>query len=847
MSDVAQVANNQAAGFGYTEPRQVDTGSGIEQVPVAPSRFAVSQQEQNRQILKAEDLQLASPEQRAATLSKISTRLSENHRKDFNDELDTRGRHLEERIDNIRSKLSEVDPDYLFGWDTDNGTPTSPLEEVFRVAPASDRDVGGFLSFNPAEVGAGDIKQQQLVQQILPAVLALAGPHAMHSLQLEGKANEEGASQGASAKNVYHHGVDSDQLTHLVQSNIKEYFRNAKLGNVSDETAARLSQIALRYYEDKGEIVKVANPDPIDRVKRPYLYESAAASSGQKKSIEQLMDVGEGLFGKVREGFYTAPALNLIGRLGEYTKTSLGALLKKYREIMNMKINRGELGQSGHELTKVIKGSIAEGTTSVNLMVNDTMYRTVMAQGQFSDVQNEDARVGQEPTYFKWSTNPAAKIFGLSQADYESYRAEYSPPKDNAGKFTQTAAQNEQRATLHALKQMTERLYEYRKTVLEMQGETATLLASAAEKRQPLYSRFINSLMNNRFYRTNLVYNPESNKFDRNISNFVEQHLLHNKLFSYDTGTLASLQGRVKSYETNLGNGVTESLHRDFTPQEQTAIGMMAILAKLYLDINPPPGSTGAAKNLTPWQLVGEYNKGVHNWAIQQGALIDSFISGIDVQTGAALTPEAQAQLEKDVGELFKTKKGPWTMIESGELGGTLNPFIDAYRLSKATPQSPHRITTVVSMDVTQSGPALAGLMTAILNTEGGIKTLKALYEPGWVNSDGSVTGEKDLRGQMAASTPKIIREIIQNEDQADAMNKIVKAMFDEGVLEKFYKFPIMTTIYTRDSGSFADDIDRFFIEEGLTDVVNKVAETYKGGRAQVRKDWAMVMKNRFR
>ena len=846
MSDVAQAANNQAAGFGYTEPQQTDTDGGITQVPVSPSRFAESQQEQNTQVLKAEDLMLGTPEQRKETVSRISARAQANRRDYLKNEMEVADttRTMEDRINSVRDNMSTPNPEFMYGYDPDKGEPTSAIEEIFRLAPASDRGTGGFLFHNEADVGAGNIKQQQIIRDILPAVISLAGPHAMHSLQLEARANSEGSANKAQMLNTYHHGVDANQMQHLLQSNIKEYFRNAKLGNMSDETAARVAQVAMEYYVKTGEVTEVANPDPLDRVKRPVLYESTQAG---KAAINQLKVVGEGLFGGVREGFYTAPALNLIGRLGEFTKSSLGVLSKIYKDIMNMKKDRGELGISGHELTKIIKGSVAEGTTLVNLQSNDAMFTSVSSEAVYIEPGTATPPVKvKDPSRegFTYSTHPAAKLFGLSEADYKAYKADYSPPKDNNGKFRLAPIENERRAAAHAQQQMTERFNEFRNTTSISGSDTTKILMTALEKKQPLYSRFVNSLLNNRFYRTNLVYNPEGNKYERNLSNFVEQPLLHNKIFSYDEGRLLNLQSQVKVFETNLGADVTQRLHRDFTLQEQSALGMMAILSKLYLELNPNSFTgTGKPKNLTPWQLIGQYNKGVHQWAIEQGALVDTFITGIDPSTGEPLTPEARADLDKQLGDLYSGGSKPWSTIEEGELGSFFNPLVDAYRLSKATPQAPHRITTTIGMDVTQSGPALTGLITTILNTEGGTKTLRALYAPGWVNPDGSITGEKDLRGQMAAGTPKIIREIIQDEDQAKSMMNIVRAMDDEGLLEKFYKFPIMTTIYTRDSGSFGDDIDRFFIENGLSATVDTIAQAYKGGRKQLRKDWASVMK----
>lgn len=837
-SDVAQAANNQAAGFGFTEPIRDDTAEGgLGYAAVDPSRFATSQQEQNQQILGAEDLAMTSASQRATTLSKIQARNEANYqfnKKNNFDAADTTST-LESRIGGLKDVLSKPNPEFTFGYDPVTGQVISPIEEVMRQATLQDKDVGGFLYDNPADVGAMGVKKQQLLQEVIPAVLALAGPHAMHSLQLEAKSNAEGSSAASTAANTNHHGVDANQFQHLLQSNIKDYFRNANLGKVSDETSARLAQIATDFYEMNGEIAVVANPDPVDALKRPYLLESTVTG---KRAIDQMKAAGGGLFGGVREGFYTAPALNLIGRLGEFTRTSLGILQKKYLEIMGGKAKGGASGISGHEVTKIIKGSVAEGTSGVGVASNAALYGLVIQGAQFD---NSDLNAGPK---LMWSTHPAAAVFGLSEDDFKVYKGQFKQPKDNAGNFTLDQATFERKATAHALNQMTDRLAEFASTVpAEVRGDvnigsnpdTAAVLMAAMAQNKPLYSRFINSLLNNRFYRTNILYNPEASKFHRNISNFHEQPTVSKNTFEYKPagqgGGLLALQEKVKGYEGKLGADFSEDLHKNFTIPEQSALGMMAILAKLYIDLNGTAGPNGKSGNLTPLQLIGTYNKDVHNWAIEQGEIINRFING-------------DASVADQVGELFKDSKGkPWKGIEEGELGSNFNPLIDAYLIANAEHGKPHRITTTVAMDVTQSGPAITGLLTAFLNEKSGGKTLQALYTPGWTNADGTITGEKDLRGMMAQNLPQFIKDAVPNEDKLAQLMTIVKAMDDKGVLEKFFKLPIMTTIYTRDSGSFASDIDNFFVEQGLSGTVDIEANVYPGGRAQLRKDWASVMK----
>ena len=475
-----------------------------------------------------------------------------------------------------------------------------------------------------------------------------------------------------------------------------------------------------------------------------------------------------------------------------------------------MKKKAKETGDSSYllvsdaaHMTQDMFGSIDERVPEVSAMLYTKIYTAVTAPDMMS------------PEGF--SNHPLADKIQLGRKSFDKLKRKYKPSSSDTAAMGDTPsakARREQGQVNHAKARMAERMAERQQSFGDMQK----LIAKPGEA--GFFTGYTRSLINGRFYRNNAMTDIGADKDGaRNFLNFGVREGVQAAMINpiKDENKVKALQTKMEGLRQHLGANFSAKLDESFTPQEQQALGLMALATR----DRRTTGENGnpAWNRVSPIDLIVSYNKDDYTHMVDKGAKVAQWL---------AEDPQVPVDPATDPLAEFKAELAGPDGLSRGEFQDKLNLWHDFHMLNGLQGSQFYQPTAMATLDGVQSGVFLTGLFT------GSNDNLLALGSHNEMMGGNVVTKLEDIRGLLYNNISTFIDDAVgKDSDRTSQWKNLFKVMKQaegentKGLYDEFSKNPIMQYSYGKDSSMFRKEMADFLdnVKKKPSDVTNALAD----------------------
>ena len=471
-------------------------------------------------------------------------------------------------------------------------------------------------------------------------------------------------------------------------------------------------------------------------------------------------------------------------------------------------------------MTQDIFGSIDERVPLLTAELYSKIYSEVTAQDQMS------------PEGF--SNHPLADKLNLGPKAFRKLKGKYKPAEgsNEIGSSPEATQRREQSKIKHATKQMQQRLAERAQSFQDMQK----LIAKPGEP--GFFTGYTRSIINGRFYRNNRMTDIGADKDGaRNFLNFGVQEGVQAVTLdpTKDGNKVVEMQRKMEGLRQHLGENFSAKLDEAFTPQEQQALGLMAMAVKEHRASKNPDWN-----RVSPIDLIMSYKADDFNYVADLGAKVDQWKNQ---------KPEDIVDGNDPLADFKSMLAGP-DGLSRGEFQDKLNLWYDFHAIKNLAGSRFHQPTALATLDGVQNGVFLTGLFT------GSDKNLIALGSYNELRNGDTSTSLKDLRGILFNNIGQFIDASVgKGSEKSAAWTDLFKTLKKASgssvkeVYDSFSKNPIMQYSYGKDASQFGNEMSKFLNDtvgsSDSADVLDKMQmlnDEYEGDRVAMVRDLKNIM-----
>ena len=790
-----------------------ETGS-YDEVPMSQHDFLVQQQFESQQspafdpqavdftqgdeTTKAKLAEINRQQQKANLVRQMETDRTKYGKAIEQADIDTDREAMD--LDNTIGKLNDRLTDGVFSTD---------FNSIFSMA-----DEQGNPGIDPQHKGA---------------VISLMGLAELDSVSRDKKQRKKGPDEEDSAPVIDASGKfvpDGSYLKDKISSMDSSLAIGLQRAGIHMPQEQRRQLAALKLAESihRGDYKEITGKDgskivvPTDRMVE------------RSRGLQQAIQGTVGGYGRMAPGRTKMVAgANLIAggpQVVGASKTSFAILAKEAKAKAKATGDKSfEIQSDAAIMTMDMFGSVDERVPEVSAQIYSKIVGEVLAPDQMAPEG--------------YSNHPLADKLSFGKSAYNKLLRKYKP---DSNKPTPNAADRKQAAQNHATDVLlgkknadgvrsNGRIHKLQDAVINSQK----LIPAKGET--GFFTPYTRSIINGRFYRDAAMTDIGADKDGvRNTLNFGMREGVQAVALdpNKDGNKVADLQRKMAEGKKHLGENFSKWLDTTFTPQEQQAIGLMALAVRDHRSTE-----NSAWNRVSPIDLITSYNKNDFAYMVDMGKKVDAWINEAPADPQNPIDPTTDS-----LADFKATIAGP-DGIARGEFQDKLNLWHDFFKISGLQGSTFHQPTALATLDGVQNGVFLTGLYTG---------SDKVLLQLGTHQKADTVNREdqklEDLRALLYNNLGVNIDGIVSDKDKAAQWKELFKSLKESAQSKKelyddFSKNPIMQYSYGKDASMFKKEMSDFISKnrQGTSsEIFNEIQESYGGNSDAMARELARIM-----
>ena len=451
-----------------------------------------------------------------------------------------------------------------------------------------------------------------------------------------------------------------------------------------------------------------------------------------------------------------------------------------------------------------------------------------------------------------YSLHPLADKLSFGEKSYNKAKRKYEPDSKRGAPDAET---RKKLAEAHATAvfigkkdpQTGVRSNTGRNTQLRTSLDNTMKLIPGPQDKSGFFTPYTRSIINGRFYRDAALTDIGADKDGvRNTLNFGMREGVQASTIDPtkpdNLKKIRDMQSTMKGLKKHLGANFSAELDKAFTPQQQQALGLMALAVRDRRSVE-----NSAWNRVSPIDLITSYDAGDYAYMVEMGKKVDAWLNEAPADPENPLT-----EANDPLADFKKTIAGP-DGLERGAFQDKLNLWHDFFKLNQLSEGAGdpfYQPTALATLDGVQNGVFLTGLFT------GSDKVLKQLGSHQTLSTVDSENQKlEDLRALLYNNIGTQIDTVISDKEKAAQWKELFKVLKETSddrkkLYDDFSKNPIMQYSYGKDASMFKKEMAAFINQDRKgrpQEILSEIEDAYKGNREAMAKELARIMESSLR